>query len=165
MHGRLTLAIALAALVLAPMSAVAQDRAIRLGTALRPTTEPLEVTADRLDVDQQANASVFEGEVLVVQGEMRLTAQRLRIEFQDLPEGGRRVERLLASGGVTVVTPEEAIEAREAVYHLPSGGLEMTGDVMLVQGENILTGQRFVADMVAGTGTMSGRVRTIIRMD
>lgn len=164
------LSAALAALLalaspLAPHPAAAQDAAIRLGASLQLSGEQLEVTADSLEVDQQSGASVFTGEVLAVQGNLRLTAGQVRIEYSQGATGSQRVERLIASGGVTLVTPEEALEAREAVYVLPRGTLEMTGDVLFVQGQNILSGQRFTADLNAGTGQMSGRVRTVIRME
>ena len=154
-----------ALLALAPLAATAQDGAIRFGQSLQLSGQPLEVTADSLEVDQATGASEFVGEVLAVQGDLRLTAGRVRIEYAPQPGGGQRVERLIASGGVTLVTPEDAVEAQEAVYNLVRGTLEMTGDVMLVQGANILSGQRFSADLNAGTGQMSGRVRTVIRME
>ncbi|OZG69868.1 lipopolysaccharide transport periplasmic protein LptA, partial [Hahella sp. CCB-MM4] len=59
----------------------------------------------------------------------------------------------------------EALEAREAIYSLQAQSLEMTGAVMLVQGQNMLSGERFVADLRSGSGQMFGRVRTIIRME
>lgn len=146
--------------------AQAQDTAIRLGQSLQLTGQPLEVTADVLEVDQTSGASVFTGNVLAIQGDLRMTAGSIRVEYTTAAQGGsQRVDRLVAGGGVTLVTPTEALEAREAVYTLPQGALEMTGDVMLVQGQNVLSGQRFVANLTAGTGQMSGRVRTVIRLE
>lgn len=165
MSGRLTTLGVVAALALAPLAAGAQDRALRFGQSLQLSGQPLEVTADSLEVDQAGGASEFAGEVLAVQGDLRLTAGRMRIEYAVQPDGSQRVERLIASGGVTLVTPDEAIEAQEAIYNLARGTLEMSGDVLLVQGANILSGQRFAADLNAGTGQMSGRVRTVIRME
>lgn len=160
------LAATLAAMLLGLGPALAQDTAIRLGRSMQLSGQPLEVTADSLEVDQRTGASVFTGNVLAVQGDLRITAGSVRIEYAAAASGsGQRVQRLLADGGVTLVTPEEAVEARQAVYALPQGALEMTGDVMLVQGQNVLSGQRFVADLNAGTGQMSGRVRTVIRME
>jgi len=157
----LTLLVALGA-----PAAWAQDTAIRLGQSLQLTGQPLEVTADSLEVDQASGASVFRGNVLAIQGDLRMTAGTIRIEYTPATDGGsQRVDRLIASGGVTLVTPSEALEAREAIYTLPQGDLEMTGDVLLVQGQNVLSGQRFVANLTAGTGQMTGRVRTVIRME
>jgi lipopolysaccharide export system protein LptA len=164
--GTLLPALLAGALHFAPHAASAQDTAIRLGQSLQISGSQLEVTADQLDVDQSTGSSVFSGNVLVVQGDLRMTAGTLRLEYSTPTDTGRqRIDRLLAQGGVTLVTPSEAIEAREAVYALDRGTLDMTGDVLLVQGQNVLSGERFSADLNTGSGRISGRVRTVIRLD
>lgn len=156
--------ILLAGLLATP--AVAQDVAIRFGDSLRLDGSPLEVTADSLVVDQTTGATEFTGNVLAVQGEMRISAAALRLEYAtSATSGSQRIGRILASGNVLMVTASEAIEAREAIYSLEDQTLEMTGDVVLVQGPNMLSGERFVADLRTGSGRMVGRVRTIIRME
>ncbi|MCB1394882.1 MAG: LptA/OstA family protein [Rhodobacteraceae bacterium] len=163
---RLVLSLILAVLAVTVSPAVAQDVQISFGQSLRLDGSALEVTADSLEVDQTTGASVFSGNVLAVQGDLRIQAQLLRLEYEPGARAGtQRIGTLLASGGVTMVTPQEAIEAREAVYSMGDQRLEMTGNVMLVQGQNLLSGERFVADLRAGSGRMIGRVRTIIRMD
>jgi lipopolysaccharide export system protein LptA len=153
-------------LVLATGPLHAQDTAIRLGQSLQLSGTQLEVTADELEVDQASGATMFTGNVLAIQGDLRLTAGSLRLEYTPATDGGgQRVDRLLATGGVTLVTPDEAIEAASATYNLTLGTLDMQGDVLFVQGPNVLSGARFTANLETGSGRMSGRVRTVIRMD
>ncbi len=154
------------ALLLGVGMASAQDMQLRLGQSLNLSERQLEINAETLEVDQETGVSTFSGNVVVSQGEMRLTAQTLRIEYSATGEGSRqRIDRLLADGGVTMVTESEAIEARSAIYSLAEQTLEMTGDVVLVQGVNILAGERFFANLRAGTGRMSGGVRTLIDLE
>lgn len=154
------------AMLLSVGAAAAQDMQLRLGQSLNLATRQLEINSDNLEVDQATGVSTFSGNVVVSQGDMRLTAENLRIEYGGTGEGTRqRIERLVADGGVTMVTEGEAVEARSAVYSLADQTLEMTGDVVLVQGVNILAGERFFADLRAGTGRMTGRVRTLIDME
>lgn len=164
MMPRLILSVLVALFLAVPVQLAAQqDVRIRFGDSLRLDGSGLDVTADTLEVDQDSGSSVFAGNVLAVQGGMRIAAQSLRIEYEPGARAGtQRVSRLVASGGVTMVTEGEAIEAREAVYSLSAQSLEMTGDVIFVQGSNLLSGQRFVADLRSGSGRMIGRVRTII---
>ena len=158
-----SLCLALAGL---PQAALAQDTQIRLGQSLRLADAPIEINADELEVDQATGASVFRGNVRAEQGEMVLTAGSLRLEYSRAEGNGRtRIDRLIAADGVTFVTSDEAVEAQEATYSLADQLLEMRGDVMLVQGPNILSGQNFRADLAQGTGAMSGNVRTIIQLD
>lgn len=154
------------AMLLSIGAASAQDMQLRLGESLNLSQRQLEITSETLEVDQETGVSTFSGDVVVSQGDMRLTAQSLRIEYGSTGEDSRqRIDRLVADGGVTMVTEAEAVEARSAIYSLTDQTLEMIGDVVLVQGANILAGERFFADLRTGTGRMSGRVRTLIDME
>lgn len=162
---RLIQILCLAALTLAAPAA-AQDVQISFGSSLRLENAPLEITADSLEVDQTTGASMFSGNVVATQGDMRISAQSLNLTYEDgAREGSRRIGTLTMQGDVTMVTEAEAIEAQRAIYAMSDQTLEMIGDVVLVQGANLLSGERFVADLRTGTGRMIGRVRTIIRVD
>jgi lipopolysaccharide export system protein LptA len=133
---------------------------IALGTGAFDASLPVEVTADQLSVDQSNGMAVFEGNVLVVQGEVRLSAGSVSIEYA--PEGSENaIERLVASGGVTFVTASDAAEAGEAVYAVADGVVTLSGDVLLTQGRNAIAGDRLVVDLASGNGRMEGRVRTV----
>ncbi|SEN22703.1 LptA/OstA family protein [Palleronia pelagia] len=143
--------------------AVAQETAIKFGGLAQDTSLPVEVASDALDVNQGDGTAVFTGNVLVTQGEMKLSSQRLRVIYGDGSDGAGRISELRASGGVTLVNGAEAAESREAVYNIDAGEVVMTGDVILTQGQNALSSNRLVIDLNNGTGTMDGRVRTVFQ--
>ncbi len=139
----------------------AQAQQVAFGGLRTDVTAPVEVTADSLAVNQTDGTATFTGNVLIVQGPMRLSAALVRVEYGNADRS--RISRLHASGGVTLVSQAEAAEAREAVYDVAAGTVEMTGDVLLTQAENVLSGQRLTVDLRTGTGQMDGRVRTILQ--
>lgn len=157
-----TLSIVLGALLLAaaPLASAAQGTQVAFGGVRQDPTLPVEVTADSLQVNQTDGTAVFTGNVLAVQGEMRLTARAVRVEYA---EGGGAIGKLHASGGVTLVNATDAAEAAEAVYTLATGSVVMTGSVLLTQGQNAISGERLVLDLKAGTGVMEGRVKTVFQ--
>ena len=59
---------------LGPAAALAQDAAISFGGLKQDTSLPVEVKADSLAVNQADGSATFTGNVLVGQGEMRLSA-------------------------------------------------------------------------------------------
>lgn len=122
---------------------------------------PVEIRADELQVNNQTGETVFSGDAVLGQGDMRLAAPVIRV-FYTAAENGR-IERLEASGGVTLVTASEAAEARDAVYEVEAGTVRMSGDVLLTQGENVLSGDRLFVNVLTEQGRMEGRVRTIIQ--
>ena len=133
---------------------------IAFGELGQNTDAPVEVTADRLEVDQPSGSAVFSGDVTVGQGDMTLEADQVRVEYE---EGGEGIRRLLATGGVTLVNGAEAAEAQEAEYTIASGVVVMTGDVLLTQRGSALSSERLTVNLKTGTGTMEGRVRSILQ--
>lgn len=143
-----------------PALSMAQGAQIAFGNTEQNTDLPVEVTADNLAVSQSDGTAVFTGNVLIGQGEMRLSAPRVLVVYLQDQSG---IERLQASGGVTLVSGEDAAEASNADYNIESGLIEMQGDVLLVQGRNALTADKMFVDTKAGTARMSGRVKTVLQ--
>lgn len=126
---------------------------------------PVEITADRLDLTRSEGTALFTGDVLAIQGEMRLTAQSLLITYLLEPDGsiGEEIDTVEAEGNVLLVTPDEAAEGDVAVYSPRTNEVVMTGDVLLTQGGNTVAGERLVVDLETGIGEVQGRVRTVIQ--
>jgi lipopolysaccharide export system protein LptA len=138
----------------------AQGANVAFGTIAADPTLPVEVTADGLDVNQSDGTAIFTGNVLIGQGEMRLSAQRVLVIYNQ-EEGG--IKRLVASGGVTLVSGPDAAEADDAEYTIGTGVILMTGNVLLTQGQNALTSQKMTINLITGTANMTGRVKTILK--
>ena len=150
----------LALLALFPAMGLAQGASVAFGGLKQDTTLPVEVSADQLAVNQADGTAMFTGNVLVGQGEMRLSAGRVKVEYT---ADGNGISKLFASEGVTLINATDAAEAREAIYTIDSGNVVMTGDVLLTQGGNALSGQKLVIDLKAGTGVMEGRVQSVFQ--
>jgi lipopolysaccharide export system protein LptA len=141
------------------LPALAQNQ-IAFGAIKADPTRPVEVTADSLSVNQADGSATFTGNVLVIQGPMRLSAGEVAVVYAAGDQ--RRIERLTATGGVTLVSGADAAESREAVYTIDNGQVVMTGDVLLTQGSNVISGQKLTVDLKSGTGSMEGRVKTVL---
>lgn len=147
-------------LVCLPLGAHAQGAQVAFGNTAQDSSLPVEVTADNLDVNQRDGTAVFSGNVLIGQGEMRLSAPRVLVVYKNDQSG---IEELQATGGVTLVSGEDAAEASQADYNVDTGLIEMQGDVLLVQGVNALSGDKMFVDTRAGTARVTGRVKTILQ--
>ena len=143
-------------LTLAAAGAKAQQK-IAFGELTQDTSLPVQVTADQLAVNNADGTAVFSGNVLVVQGEMKLAAGEVRVSYGTEQND---IESLVASGGVTVTNLGDAAEAQEAVYTIDSGVIVLSGDVLLTQGPSSMAGQKLTINLKDGTGVMEGRVTT-----
>jgi lipopolysaccharide export system protein LptA len=151
---------AAAALCFLPVLAAAQGAPVAFGQVQSDRSLPVEVTADDLSVNQADNTALFTGSVVIAQGAMRLSAPRVQVVYLADRSG---IESLQASGGVTLVSGTDAAEAARADYNVTTGLIELRGDVLLVQGDNAITGETVIVDTGAGTARVSGRVRTVLQ--
>ena len=120
--------IACVALLTVSSPVLAQGTQVAFGALKQDTSAPVEVTADELAVDQATGAATFTGNVVIGQGDMRLSAARVLVIYrQDAPG----IERLEATGGVTLVSGPDAAESQRADYSIDDGVIVMTGDVLL----------------------------------
>ncbi|WP_353471176.1 LptA/OstA family protein [Salipiger sp. H15] len=143
--------------------AAAQGTQVAFGGMTQDTSAPVEVTADQLEVNQGDGTALYTGDVVIGQGEMRLAAPRVLIVYAEGQNGEQgRIQRMEATGGVTLVSGKEAAEAERADYDIDAGTVVMTGKVLLTQGSNALTSERMVVNLRDGTAQMAGRVQTII---
>lgn len=140
--------------------AAAQGMAVGFGGLRQDTAAPVEVTADTLQIDRATGGAVFTGNVLVVQGDLRLSAERVEVDYGN---GGGGIRRVRASGNVLLVTPDDAAEAAAADYQVATGALVMSGNVLLTQGAATIAGDRLTADLRNGTGQIEGRVKTVFQ--
>ncbi len=150
----LTLAAALIAI-----AATAQTD-ITVGGLNADPDAPIEVSADALSVDQDTGRAVFEGNVVIGQGALRIAAARVLVVYND--ESGD-ISQLEASGGVTFVTETEAAEAQSAVYDLDTGQLVLTGSVLLTQGATAISADRMDVNLESGRAQMAGNVKTVFQ--
>jgi len=137
---------------------------IGFGGVAHDGSQQVEVTADSLEIDQTNGNAVFEGNVVVVQGDLRMAAARIEVIYA---AGGssRSVQEVIASGGVLVTRGEDAAEGAEARYAVETGMLTLSGDVLVTQGPTAIAGDRMVVNMETGNGTVDGRVRTVLGGD
>lgn len=157
MFKRMTL---FAAIVFATVIPVAAQTNIDLGGMTVDTTAAIEVTADSLAVDQETGSAIFSGNVVIGQGDLRLSAGTVEVIYATATND---ISRLIAAEGVTFATASEAAEAQNAEYDITTGLLTLTGEVLLTQGPSAISAQSMVINVTDGTATMEGRVRTVLQ--
>lgn len=138
----------------------AQSTQVAFGNVKSNSGLPVEVTADNLAVDQENGTAIFTGNVVIGQGEMRLSAARVLVVYRSDPSG---IARLEATGGVTLVSGTDAAESERADYNVDDGTIVMTGNVLVAQGPSAITANTMTVQLNTGTAQMSGRVKTVLQ--
>jgi lipopolysaccharide export system protein LptA len=115
------------------------------------------VNADRIEVQDRADRAIFAGNVVVQQGALTLNAARLTVAYVGGMSGsGPQIQRIDASGGVTVRSASETARGSFAIYDLNRRLITMLGGVTLTQGTNTVSGGRLVIDLNSGRSVIDG---------
>lgn len=147
--------IALAAALLAPVTVAAQV----MPRVSQDTKQPIEITADNLEVQQQQRLAVFKGNVDARQGEIRLRADTLRVHYSDAQQrnpDAQAISRIDAVGNVFFSSQKETAQGEQGVYDVDKGTITMNGQVVLTSGDNVIKGTRLVMNLNTGTSTIDG---------
>ena len=145
-------------LMLTPVPGHAQGTNVAFAGLKTDITQPVQVTADQLSVNQADGTATFTGNVIIVQGDMKVQAAEVLVTYST---DKKAIQSLHAGGGVTVAAGSDAASSETADYSPDTGELILQGSVVLTQGAAALSGQKLTLSLKSGLGTMSGRVTTI----
>jgi lipopolysaccharide export system protein LptA len=132
--------------------ALAQDQVSALKG--HNSNAPVDVAADRIEVQDRADRAIFAGNVRVKQAELTLDTERLTVAYTST--GNVQIRRLDAAGGVVVRSPSETARGAFAVYDLDRKLITMVGGVELLRGGSTINGQRLVIDLASGRAVVDG---------
>jgi len=143
-----------------PLLALASSAGAQGLSALKghDSNAPVDVSADRIEVQDRANQAVFVGRVHAVQGDMVMDAARMTVNYARAQTAGAdpQIQRIDASGGVVVTDPSERAQGNFGIYDLNRGIITLIGNVTLTRGTNVVRGARLVIDTNSGRATVDG---------
>lgn len=128
--------------------------------------QPIYMEADGVEIDERSGASIYRGNVLLTQGTIRITAEKVRV----VQTGDNRQGRVEASGN-PVTFRQQTDEAGKVVkgrarrieYDTDSEVLVMIGEAMLEQNRDTFASDRIVYDrarsVVKAGSSASGKQR------
>jgi len=132
------------------------------------TYQPIDITAERLEMQQKQGRAIFTGAVQVLQGKLTLRSNTITV-FYDRSDaaGDPSISRLDAQGQFQLLSDSETLTGDWGVYDVDRQLITVGGAVIFKQGTSELTGSRLEFDLVSGlakldgenTATEDGRVR------
>ena len=119
---------------------------------------PIDITSNHIEVQDRADRAIWSGNVHAVQGDMTMDAARMTVAYSHAttPGADPQINRIDASGGVTVVSPSERAKGEFGIYDLNRKLITLIGNVTLIRGTNVVNGARLVIDMNSGRATVDG---------
>ncbi len=127
---------------------------LELGGSHDPN-QPIEITADSLEVLQEEQLAIFRGTVDAVQGEMNLRADVLVVHYRAREDNQNSISLIEAEGSVFVSSPTEMAQGDRGTYDVDAQRIELDGSVVLTQGENVIRGDHLVLNLATGQSKMA----------
>jgi lipopolysaccharide export system protein LptA len=134
------------------------------GKASANTTQPIEITADRLESNAKENYAEFIGSVKAKQGTTQMTADNLRIYYQgDLvnpknnSSGKDMIKKIVAIGNVKIITDQYDASADQVDYDVVKLILVLSGKNASVRsGRNSIVGSKITLYQADGRIKVEG---------
>jgi lipopolysaccharide export system protein LptA len=140
---------------------------------------PIDVTADQLEMVDSQHLAIWRGNVEALQNGDRLVSDVLNVYFSGKPAAtpGQPaapaapasssgvgsdwgdVQRLVAEGHVFYVSKDQTARGDHAVYEAVPDTITMTGDVVVVQGNNVTHGDTLVIDVKTNHAVLTSNVQ------
>ncbi len=119
---------------------------------------PVDISADRLEVKQQENIALFTGNVVVSQSDMSLVSDRITVFYQGERDENNTasISRLDASGNVVMTSPTETIKSTWGVYDFAERIITLGGDVVFSNSDGQINSPRLQLNLDTGQITMDG---------
>jgi len=117
--------------------------------------EPIEITSDRMEAFNEKKMVVFSGNASAKQGDIVLKSDQLFLYYKNKPgkkdkigtkeiETSGELDKIEAKGNVVVTQKERRATSEEASYNQESGQIVMTGNPILREGKNTITGCKVI---------------------
>jgi|SaaInlStandDraft_6_1057023.scaffolds.fasta_scaffold11517_3 lipopolysaccharide export system protein LptA len=130
-----------------------------LVTTQHDSSQPIEITADQLEVQQEKQLATFSGNVQAIQGDIRLQAASLQVHYW-AQDGDADVEgaisRIMAKGEVFFSSPGQTAKGDSGVYDVDKSLITLEGKVVLTREDNVIRGSRLVLNLATGRSKVSG---------
>jgi lipopolysaccharide export system protein LptA len=168
---RLAQVLAVASLCGAALAAGAARAQLAPGNSNAPT----DVTADQLEMVDAQHMAIWKGNVEAVHDGRRLVSDVLNIYWTGTPAAGSApakakpktvapapgavasvseswgsIKQMVADGHVFFVSTNQTARGNHAVYDVEPDIVTMTGDVVMVQGDNVVKGDKVVIQVKTG---------------
>jgi lipopolysaccharide export system protein LptA len=116
---------------------------------------PVNYAADHIQLLDKENRVLLSGNVDITQDDLRVRAARSTVAYTN--DGGMKIQRLDATGGVEVSRGDQTARGDVATYDFNRRIITMVGNVVLHRSSDTLNGARLVIDLTTGLSTVDGR--------
>ncbi len=136
----------------------------KLTDASAKSNAAVDISADSMELLEEQNKAVFNGNVDAIRGKIKLKSNKLVVDYKEVTRknGSKKTEvRFLnAIGRVTIISGSQTITSDRAKMDVKANKAVISGNVTVLQGKTRLKGNKLFLNLTTGQSRMEGgRVR------
>src|SRR5258707_612143 len=139
--------------------------------------QPVKIESMTLEVRDKQHQATFAGNVKLTQGDTTIQCKSLVVFYDDgapaapapsakgapapaataqkaatpgFGGGGQQIKRVEAKGDVLVTQKDQTAKSEMGVFDIKTNNITLTGNVVVTQGTNVVTGERMLVDLTTG---------------
>lgn len=129
------------------------------------STEPMEITSDRMEAFNEKKLVIFSGNAKVIQGNSILKSDKILLYYKKNSDKNEKagpaetdpageLDKVEAKGNVSLIQGERTASGDEAVFLRDSSKVILTGNAVLKEGKNIIRGDRVTVFLDEDSGVV-----------
>ena len=149
--------------------AVAQQAAPLGPAGFAKSDQPVKIESTTLEIRDKSRMATFSGNVKLTQGDTTVQCKTMIVYYEDNqataatkappkaagPNAGQQqIKRVEAKGGVIVTQKDQTASGDNGLFDMKANTVTLTGNVVVTQGQNVVRGEKMVADLTTGKYTM-----------
>jgi lipopolysaccharide export system protein LptA len=147
------------------------------GKSKHDNSQPIEITADSLSVDQKSGNATFTGNVDAKQGDVRIRSQKMVVTYSSSKTPAKAVDaaatatpqpssqpsaisKVTLFGDITITSGDDIAQGQHGIYEVKKQMIYLDTSVVLSQGKNIVKGDKLVYNVATGQSDITSGTST-----
>ena len=136
-----------------PAIAANQDHSLLSKT---DSNAPITINSDAFQADLNGKTGTWSGNVVVVQGDMKLRANTVHMTTVN-----GKADKVLADGNVVVDSPKSGtVTGEKGVYNVVPRIVVMTGNVVMKKNKDVMRGAQLTVNLNTGQASLGGGAKS-----
>jgi len=143
-------------------SAVPGQEKKKRGTDAFTFDRPVNINADSLEYDNKSNSATFRGNVVARQGDIVMFADTIDVLYGEKNGGQQdkgKLKQLSAVGNVKVIQGERIATGQKIIFYNDEQKIVATGNPRVWQGDNVIVGSKITAYLKEDRSVVEGTLQ------
>jgi lipopolysaccharide transport protein LptA/LPS export ABC transporter protein LptC len=129
-----------------------------IDSVITSVSDKIHLTAEKeMIINQPKRTMTAVQDVVVIQNGYKITADKMVLHYLPKGKGKERIEKVIAIGHVVADNKTQKISGDKGVYNPQTNVIEMTGNVVLTQGQNKAYGSTATLNLQTGVSSLTAK--------